>query len=280
MSISLSGKRITVKAVAALAATMTYGAAATPSQADLVYYEGFDYGDVAGSLATLGASGGWSGDSQIGYVSTSLDYAGLPTTGGSAIGYTDNGTKYTVTNMFGDASIPTSSIGGKFYLSFLISMHETDIPSGTGSSAAVTFYVPQNPFPTSADDSGARSIQVPWDSSNDDYHYNFNPIVGASTNHSDTTLMVFYFPGGGASIEYWINPTPGVEPGSGVSTGVAAYLNRISGLSFSAQNLLVELDEIRIGTTFDDVVPVPEPAGLALAGLGGILMLARRRRVG
>ena len=36
-------------------------------------------------------------------------------------------------------------------------------------------------------------------------------------------------------------------------------------------------DEIRIGGSYEDVVPVPEPGSLALMGLGGLL-IARRRR--
>jgi len=38
------------------------------------------------------------------------------------------------------------------------------------------------------------------------------------------------------------------------------------------------VDEIRIGTTFSDVAPVPEPGTLALLGSGGLLLLLRRRR--
>jgi hypothetical protein len=37
------------------------------------------------------------------------------------------------------------------------------------------------------------------------------------------------------------------------------------------------VDAIRIGDSYSDVV-VPEPASLALMGLGGLLMLRRRRR--
>jgi hypothetical protein len=36
-------------------------------------------------------------------------------------------------------------------------------------------------------------------------------------------------------------------------------------------------DEIRFGATYEDVTPIPEPASLALIGLGGLVMLARRR---
>ena len=67
-------------------------------------------------------------------------------------------------------------------------------------------------------------------------------------------------------------------PGTGTSTGTVAYANRISGVRFTTQNLLLSIDELRIGTTFDDVVvAVPEPASLLLVGLGGLAMLSRRK---
>jgi hypothetical protein len=41
---------------------------------------------------------------------------------------------------------------------------------------------------------------------------------------------------------------------------------------------VIQFDEFRLGTTFGDVTPVPEPGTLALAGLGGIAMLTLLRR--
>ncbi len=45
----------------------------------------------------------------------------------------------------------------------------------------------------------------------------------------------------------------------------------LSGLKFY-------VDEIRIGTTFGDVTPIPEPGTLVLLGMGGLVLLLLRRR--
>ena len=39
------------------------------------------------------------------------------------------------------------------------------------------------------------------------------------------------------------------------------------------------VDELRIGTTFADVTPVPEPATISLLAIGGLMALRRRRRL-
>ncbi len=80
------------------------------------------------------------------------------------------------------------------------------------------------------------------------------------------------------------------SPGSTIEadpSSVAWSLSTPFNESFTATNLLVwsngvgtgQLDAIRFGTSWVDVTAVPEPTGLALAGLAGMALLGRRRRV-
>jgi hypothetical protein len=43
-------------------------------------------------------------------------------------------------------------------------------------------------------------------------------------------------------------------------------------------NAFFTFDEVRLGQSFADVTPVPEPVTFALAGLGGVALLALRRK--
>jgi hypothetical protein len=51
-----------------------------------------------------------------------------------------------------------------------------------------------------------------------------------------------------------------------------------NGGNAAGTNIVLAFDEFRLGNTFFEVAPVPEPAIFGLAALGGFALLALRRR--
>jgi len=95
------------------------------------------------------------------------------------------------------------------------------------------------------------------------------------------------------SLSLWINPTdlttaPSGAPDLTLSTALQD-LSGINTIRFTGNNTNATsaalggeaiYDELRIGNTFADVAPVPEPTAVALAIMGGtgVLAVIRRRK--
>ncbi|MEM9659063.1 MAG: hypothetical protein AAF961_11945, partial [Planctomycetota bacterium] len=102
---------------------------------------------------------------------------------------------------------------------------------------------------------------------------NVTPIAG------ETSLLVLkaQFTGGADTFSLFVNPTLGdAEPLTPdavrtASIGLAQGLTVYSSGAFS-------LDEIRLGETFGDVTPIPEPAALAQLILAALALTALARR--
>lgn len=62
------------------------------------------------------------------------------------------------------------------------------------------------------------------------------------------------------------------------STGIIADQSGIDTLGFQNLTNFNVFDEIRVGATQADVLPIPEPSAIALLGLSGLCLIIRRRR--
>src|SRR5262249_30450053 len=99
--------------------------------------------------------------------------------------------------------------------------------------------------------------------------------ISASSSVPNSTLSLlvvhYQFLSGADIVDLYANPIPGgAPPGSSsaqltsLDTGTGLDRIAVTGATFGATP--IQIDEIRLGSTFASVTPVPEPSALLLAG--------------
>lgn len=86
---------------------------------------------------------------------------------------------------------------------------------------------------------------------------------------------------GADDVTLYVNPTPGLAAPDVVGTKITTSTDfAILNCHFKPGNGYNEgaADEFRLGETYADVTPIPEPMTVALLGLGGLAVLRRRSR--
>ncbi|WFB36872.1 PEP-CTERM sorting domain-containing protein [Kiritimatiellota bacterium B12222] len=245
------------------------------AQASLLFYEGFDYGASDALLTTAGGAN-WvntTGDDNAAYVASGLSYGSLATSGGMVQTQTNWGTRDYVYD-FADIDISGED---EIWLSMLVQM-----PAAIGGNTSAEF--------------GMTMVRNSWGGvveyeagkgwGNDDAYVSSrmspNSITGTdyATVEDDTILLVYRFTKGEAG-RLWANPTLGSEPldvnGQVLNDGGNPGLTSINKINITYLGHQMNVDELRIGTTFGDVSPVPEPGALSLMAIAGCVFWVSRR---
>jgi hypothetical protein len=254
----------------------------------LLVSEGFGYtvGDNLGNNAPWGAP---TANTGLSIGNTNLTYDSLVDLGGNALVLTSGLASATIaTNTF------TTVTSGSIYYSFLIDC--TRAPSGNTYFSALNY----NDRPNGGSDTLSvythNLTTTTWDlgirhagaGTGGYWATNSAGTIALALNTTYFVVVKYQFVDGVnndiASI--YVNPTPlGDEPlwsnmSTNTGTDATSGLNMVG---FKAQTAVSQgdyiIDNLRVGTTWADVTPVPEPSTLALVGFGVVgWVLARRKR--
>jgi hypothetical protein len=121
------------------------------------------------------------------------------------------------------------------------------------------------------------------------YEFNWNAParkdLGVYTEGSTVQVVLKAELQGNSSLNYYaaVDPSVGSEPAwtliAQTETNAAGWnLDAVSVAAYAPNNASFGwIDEVRVGTTYDDVVVAPEPATLSLLALGGLALIRRRK---
>lgn len=280
----------------AIAFFVLIASASTTTQAALIDYDAFNYSGTA--LAAQNGGTGWSG-------------AWFTTSGSSANSLTDDGVSLQYPTSFEApliAPTPTGShvkTGGTSSNANTSRLLAQTIPlnvDGTVRFVSALFRkntangatANDNILLEFVDASANRRWGVGIEGSGDRPWLNANGSTSPATavTVGDTYFMVAKIVSSASSPDQaflkvfgtgYGTQVPFAEPttwDATITTSTGAVLDRIRVRIDSANAAVTpgEVDEIRIGDTWLDVVSVPEPSALSLLGLAGLFALVRRQR--
>ncbi|MDZ4781377.1 MAG: PEP-CTERM sorting domain-containing protein [Planctomycetia bacterium] len=258
-----------------------------PASAALIAYEPFDDApvgsDVQGKAGGLGFSGGWRAGGFNASISNNFDIAnGSPTFGnllreGNSVSTPAVGAISGITR---DLASPLGQADSTVYLSFLIQ------PQGALHGGAFNGFMG-----LTLESAGEPELYVgkPGGGAIDrwaleDRGGSRQHASSVLTQSGSTALLVvkaelFASPNINDKFTLYVNPTPGeAEPASGIVKQDAAF-GVVQGMTLYSSGAM-QFDELRIGQTFADVTPVPEPGsfGLLTVGFAAFAAAIWRRR--
>lgn len=236
-----------MKTLLSLGALLSLLVTTSTSRAALIAYDGFNYtsGQPVNGSGGTGWSGAWSGNNTVstpGYTYSTLPVAGnrVTTSGGDSGSF---------------RSFSTQNGSGTYYVSFIVQR----VSGNSAGYGGISLF-----------EGGGERLFIGQTFNQD--NFGLERSGGGSPANSTTAASTFSFlvaridfNGASSSARLYVNPTLGTEPGTAQAT-TANFA------AFSFDNVRIQsgggptfgFDELRIGTTYADVAPVPEPATTAL----------------
>lgn len=257
--------------IQALVAVVLMAASAVNLNAQLIAYDGFNYtpNDPIGGLnGGTGWAGAWVGNSaQFNHIvtSTTLSYGTLQTSGNSVF-LAGPRSPEEVQRTFSNA--PTT---GSVFISWI------NDATNAGTFNQLRLQNGGSRFATVGRHNTAAGSN--WEI----YDGNFNNPVTSSVAMTGIQLAVLELNLTTFAINLYVNPSSlgGAAPGTATATanyGSSVFTDTLRFVQ-DAAGAGPGFDEVRVGNSFADVTPIPEPSTYAmiLVGLGAVLLFRRRR---
>lgn len=254
------------------------------SSAALIAYEGFDFtstgfpsGGAAGS--GTGWANGWSANGVI-FTGTGVTYSnasGTLSTTGNALTTTYSGYTTTVRTL-SSAVTAASSSDGIVWVSFLANSAGVNGASGSGNYLNLKLRSgTTNRTDLGITYNGSSGASNSWCI----FQNGLAASTGINAASNPLQLLVAKINLNTGTTALYLGTDLGVEPTTALATSTTAAFTSFDSVFIEIGGGAVTgraLDEIRIGTSYADVVPAPEPSSIALLLMASSLLLVRSRK--